>query len=286
MRDGVPRLLDAFRRARVRATFLLSFGPDNAGKAIWNVFTKRVFLKKMIRSGAPSLYGTRTMLSGTLLPARMIAVQYPDLVRQIEAEGHEVGIHAWDHRLWQDHLHEMSRAAIGEEIQCSWDAFEAILGRPARAMGAPAWYATATSLALQDERGLVYASDLRGGRLGFPTLGGYASTTLQVPTTQPCLEELLAAGETDLARCADLVLAEPPEGEARVLPLHAEVEGGVYAHFLETLLEGIRDSGAPVITLEELARDRLAAAEPPPRIDACIREIPGRSGEVFAPVAA
>jgi len=285
MRDGVPSLLDAFGRAGVRATFLLSFGPDNAGKAIWNVFTKKGFLKKMVRSGAPSLYGVRTMLSGTLLPARPIAVHFPEIVKRIEAEGHEVGIHAWDHRLWQDHLHEMSREAIGREIQRAAAAFESILGRPALAMGAPAWYATATSLELQDARGLLYASDIRGGRMGYPTLDGYASTTLQVPTTQPCLEELLTAGETDLARCCELVLAPPAAREARVLPLHAEVEGGVYAHFLDQLLARIRASGAPVLTLEELARDRLASPEPVPTIPACVREIPGRSGEVFAPIA-
>ena len=283
MRDGVPRLLDAFAKAGVRATFLLSFGPDNAGKAIWNVFTKRGFLKKMVRSGAPSLYGLRTMLSGTLLPARMIAVNFPDIVRRIEAEGHEVGIHAWDHRLWQDHLHTMSREQVAREIECAWSAFEKMLGRPARAMGAPAWYATATSLELQDERGLLYASDMRGGRMGYPILEGYRSTTLQIPTTQPCLEELLTAGQTDLAKNVDLVLADPSEAEARVMPLHAEVEGGVYAHFLDGLLGAIRASGAPVITLEELARERLAEPVRPPVVEAAVREIPGRSGVVFAP---
>ncbi len=286
MRDGVPRLLDAFAMAGVRATFLLSFGPDNAGKAIWNVFTKKGFLKKMVRSGAPSLYGVRTILSGTLLPARMIALKFPELVRRIEAEGHEVGIHAWDHRLWQDHLHAMTRERIAADIESAWDAFEELLGRPARAMAAPAWYATATSLELQDERDLLYASDIRGGRMGYPVLDGYRSTTLQVPTTQPCLEELLTAGETDLAKNLELLLADPVEDEARVFPLHAEVEGGVYVRFLDDLLAGISASGAPVITLEELARDRLSQADPPPVFNAALREIPGRSGVVFAPLVA
>jgi hypothetical protein len=38
MRDGVPRLLEIFRKENVKATFFLSFGPDNAGKAIFNIF--------------------------------------------------------------------------------------------------------------------------------------------------------------------------------------------------------------------------------------------------------
>jgi len=54
MRDGVPRLLDAFGRFGVKATFFLAFGPDNSGKAIWNLFRRKGFLKKMLRTGAPS----------------------------------------------------------------------------------------------------------------------------------------------------------------------------------------------------------------------------------------
>jgi undecaprenyl phosphate-alpha-L-ara4FN deformylase len=286
MRDGVPRLLDSFRRAGVRATFLLSFGPDNSGKAIWNVFTRKGFLRKMLRSGAPSLYGWRTMLSGTLLPARMIALRFPDLVRRIEAEGHEVGVHAWDHRLWQDHLHELSRQQVEDQVRRACDAFQAILGRPPRAMGAPAWYATADSLAVQDALGILYASDMRGGAPGFPVLDGYRSTTLQIPTTQPCLEELLTLGERDLSACLRRVLAAPQGVPARVLPLHAEVEGGAYAAFLEDLLAALQAEGAQVITLEELAGELLAAPAPPAVLESCLREIPGRSGGVLAPRSA
>ena len=59
MRDGVPRLLDTFKAFGGRATFFLAFGPDNSGKAIWNVFRTKGFLKKMLRTGAPRLYGWR-----------------------------------------------------------------------------------------------------------------------------------------------------------------------------------------------------------------------------------
>ena len=50
MRHGVPRLLDAFRRFGVKATFFLAFGPDNAGKAVWNLFRSKGFFKKMLRT--------------------------------------------------------------------------------------------------------------------------------------------------------------------------------------------------------------------------------------------
>ena len=283
MRDGVPRLLDAFARWGVRASFFLCFGPDNAGKAIWNLFSRRGFLTKMWRTGAPRLYGWRTIVSGTLLPARLVALRFPELVRRIAAEGHEVGVHGWDHRLWQDHLDELDETRIAEQYARACGAFESILGRAPRASGAPAWYQTPVSLRVQDGLELLYASDARDCAPGYPELEGYASTTLQIPTTQACLEELLTLGEHDLQVCARRVLEPRGDAPARVIPLHAEVEGGRYAAFLEHLLGGIRDAGAAVRTLEEIALDLLARRPRPPRFRAARRELPGRSGTVLAP---
>jgi hypothetical protein len=283
MRDGVPRLLALLAEFKLRATFFLSFGPDNAGKAIWNVLRRPGFLKKMVRTGAPSLYGWRTILSGTLLPARMIGERFPDLVRRIEAEGHEVGVHAWDHRLWQDHLETMDRAAIDREFARSFACFEKILGRRPRSVAAPAWCATRTSLQAQDALGLLYASDMRGGAPGFPVLDGYRSTTLQFPTTQPCLEELLAIGQRDLDRCAGEVLSPVPGLDHAVLPIHAEVEGGVFHGFFRTLLERMQALGVAVRTLEVAARAVLDGRRAIDPLPACAKEIPGRSGRVLTP---
>jgi undecaprenyl phosphate-alpha-L-ara4FN deformylase len=281
MRDGVPRLLDTFKRFGVEATFFLAFGPDNSGKAIWNLFRSKGFLKKMLRTGAPKLYGWRTVLSGTLLPARLIAAKFPDLVRRISDEGHEVGVHAWDHRLWQDHLDSLTRAQIEQQFARAFEYFEKALRRRPGSVAAPAWCATATSLQVQDGLGLQYASDIRGSEFGYPELDGYRSTTLQLPTTQPCLEELLTLGRKDLDACAEEVLAAPATARLAVVPLHAEVEGGVYGPFLEKLLRGIAARGARVQTLKEAAAEILRAADPPPIIRVAALPMLGRAGRVI-----
>lgn len=283
LRRGVPRLLDAFARAGVQASFFLSYGPDNAGKAIWNVVRQRGFLRKMLRTGAPKLYGWRTILSGTLLPARPIGLGLPELVRRIAAEGHEVGVHAWDHRLWQDHLPKLPRARVAEEVARACAAHAEILGEAPRAMAAPAWLMTPAALAAEDARDLLYASDMRGGSPGYPELDGYRARTLQIPTTQPCLEELLSLGCTDRGAWIDRLLARPCDaGENLVLPLHAEVEGGPYLPVLEELLERLRDDGAEVERLDAYAARLLAAASPPTPRAAELRPWPGRAGQVFA----
>ncbi|HOX37007.1 MAG TPA: polysaccharide deacetylase family protein [Candidatus Brocadiia bacterium] len=283
MRDGVPRLLETFKEFGVRATFFLAFGPDNSGKAIWNIFRRKGFLKKMVRTGAPKLYGWRTVLSGTLLPARPIAAGFPDIVRRIETEGHETAVHAWDHRLWQDHLDRLGENRIRGEFARSFDAYEKALGHRPEAVGAPAWFATASSLRIQDSLGLRYASDMRSGAPCYPVFDGYRSTTLQIPTTQPCLEELLTQGLRDEAECVRRVLTPQPGVETSVIPLHAEVEGGVYNGFLRAMLRVMAESGTHVITMREWASDLSSRNPGPPTVRAARRELPGRSGLVFAP---
>lgn len=280
MRDGVPRLLDTFGAFGVQATFFLAFGPDNAGKAIWNVFRQRGFLRKMLRTGAPKLYGWRTILSGTLLPARPIAAKFPDLVRRIADEGHEVAVHAWDHRLWQDHLGRLTVGQIEEQFARAFEAFERILGRRPHAVAAPAWCATPASLQVQDRLGLEYASDIRGTGCGYPELEGYHSSTLQVPTTQPCLEELLTLGRRDLDACVAEVLAVAADAPFAVVPLHAEVEGGAYRAFLPMLLHAVARRGIRVQTLREMAAEALASAPSPPVIRVHPQALPGRAGRV------
>ena len=103
-RDGVPNLLADLARFGAKATFYFSMGPDNSGKALRRIFTRKGFLKKQLRSGAPSAYSLKTMLYGVLLPAPMIAASFPGVLRETEQRGHEVGIHCWDHVKWHDYL--------------------------------------------------------------------------------------------------------------------------------------------------------------------------------------
>jgi hypothetical protein len=282
MKNGVPKLLDILAGCQIKATFFLAFGPDNSGKAIWQIFRQKGFLKKMVKTKAPKLYGWRTVFSGTLLPARPIATAFPDLVRCIRDSGHDVGVHAWDHRLWQDHLHHMSREAINTQFARACGAFHSILGDKPQAVASPSWQATPLSLAVEDTLGILYASDLRGGAPCFPQMENYTATTLQLPTTTRCLEELLTMGVHDEKGWEAALLEDCKLQTHTVFPLHAEVEGGPFAGFFAQLLPKMLAQGVKVITMQEYAQRVLAKRE-----DICIRqvrmvEIPGRGGCVAA----
>jgi peptidoglycan/xylan/chitin deacetylase (PgdA/CDA1 family) len=283
MRNGVPRLLDQLKRLDAKATFCLAFGPDNSGKAIFNLL-KPGFAKKMLGSGAPKLYGWRTTVSGTLLPARPIASAFPDLVRRIEAEGHEVALHAWDHRRWQDHVDEMPDAEIRAHYESAAKSYAEILGHAPRGAGAAAWIVNPRSLAIEDSLGLAWASDLRGGPPCRLRADGRVFATPQIPTTGRCIEELLTTGvphprTMPITRALiDALIADMMNANPAILAVHAEVEGGPYSVVLGETVARLRGEGYSVVTLGALAAS-LDAASLPVR-DLAFKPLAGRSGRV------
>ncbi len=280
MRDGVPVLLDILEQHGLKATFCLSFGPDNAGKAIFRLFKDPAFLKKMLTTGAPSLYGWRTVLSGTLLPARPIASAFPELVRDIVNEGHECVVHAWDHRLWQDHLEEMSEEQIRAEFAKAFDEYEKILGNRPHAVAAPGWQATELSLEVEAGLGLDWASDLREGPPCFLRVRNQPLDLLQIPTTGPCIEELLAAGIREKQEISDALLNALSTEPYPVLAVHAEVEGGIFSSFFNEFLPRLLSAHDGCITIGQMADGLLEQREKIPLRNFTRVTLPGRAGTV------
>ena len=278
MKAGVPSLLKTLRDAGVKATFFLSFGPDNSGKAIWNILRKRGFFSKMIRTGAPHLYGFKTLLYGTLLPAPLIASAYPEIVRQIDQETHEIGVHAWNHRLWQDNLDRLSAEKIRQEFERSFAAYRVILGREPRAVAAPAWYCNQTSLEVQDGLSLDYSSDTRGRKPFFPRMGGRVYRTLQIPTSQLGIEEMIGRGGVTRGNLVDHQIAQLKRKRFNTVPVHAEIEGGSYHGHFRGFLKGAMKSGFRFRPLQHLCG--VAKEEGAPVRDVVLEEFPGRSGLV------
>jgi peptidoglycan/xylan/chitin deacetylase (PgdA/CDA1 family) len=275
-RDGVPRLLEIFEDAGIKATFYFSMGPDNSGKAIRRVFTRRGFLRKMLRTRAPSMYGLKTMLYGTLLPPPMIAASFPDILRTTLRSGHEVGIHCWDHVKWHDLLPWMPKQTTLMELARASALFEEILGRRARTTAAPGWTVTADSLEIQDAMQLDYCSDSRGAAPFYPVIEGRRFATLQIPTTLPTMDELLGENGIGAENINDHYLSLVRPG-LNVHTIHAELEGKAMAPIFIDLLRRLRERQARFVTLAEVAAETGAAA---PAAPLAMGEIDGRAGTV------
>jgi undecaprenyl phosphate-alpha-L-ara4FN deformylase len=242
MRLGLPRLLSLLRENDLRATFYLSIGPDASGRAILQILKNPRFLKKMVRTRAASLYGFRTALYGTLLPSPKIALSFPELVRRILAEGHEAQFHAWDHRRWQDELTVRPEGWIRDWFRRGIDGFEALTGKRPTSFGAPAW--------LIDDRVLSMVRDLRFDYLSCtrakePFIHEGVGL-IEIPSDLPCFEEMgIEEGERE-------ILTRLAEGGIHVLPVHAEVEGGLMRDNFVRLIHAAKRLDYRILPLGEL----------------------------------
>ena len=252
-RDGVPQLLKILERFGIKATFYFSLGPDNSGKAIRRIFRKG-FLDKMLRTRAPSMYGLRTMLYGTLLPAPLIGKQLPDVLLSVTNAGHETGIHCWDHVKWHDYLSLFPKQTTSRELEQAGTIFSEIFGCSARTTAAPGWTVTADSLDIQDNMGLTYCSDSRGHSPFFPTMNGRVFKTLQIPSTLPTMDELLGENGITLETINETYLQSLKPG-LNVHTIHAELEGNALSKTFVELLERLADRNVRFVTLAEAVKE-------------------------------
>jgi undecaprenyl phosphate-alpha-L-ara4FN deformylase len=276
----VPRLLDLFAKEEVKATFFFSLGPDTSGRAIKRVF-RRGFVKKVLSASPAASYGWKTMLYGTLLPAPDIGGRKETVARMRDAAkaGHSVGIHAWDHIDWHDHLPRMSRGEIEAVVSKEHARFLEIFGAPAAFQAAPGWTATPLSVEVQEAHGILATSDTRGGGPFFARRAdGTPSRVLEIPSTLPTLDELLALHGGAGARAAVCkvlrvgVSSDPAaggvgaargDGSLHVHSIHTEIEGA--ASFHDWFAEQVRawkSDGVRFLTFEEICRPLLFASAP------------------------
>ncbi|WP_193215052.1 polysaccharide deacetylase family protein [Luteolibacter marinus] len=277
--EGVPALVSLLAGCGIPATFLFSLGPDNTGKAIRRVF-RPGFFKKVSRTGVVQMYGVRTLLNGTLLPAPHIGRRHHDLMREVHDKGFEAGIHCHDHYHWQDHLFDMSLEEVRDEFGRARAEFERIFGFAARTAGAAGWQASAASKQVYDEAGLRYASDCRGGTPFFPRIDGKVFRTLEIPTTLPTLDELLGRPEFPDDAMVPHYLGLLRDDRPNVFTLHAEIEGMSKLPLFRCLLREWLARGVTFVTMETLADQILARREEVPVRDMEMAEIDGRSGTV------
>jgi peptidoglycan/xylan/chitin deacetylase (PgdA/CDA1 family) len=261
MRDGVPRLLEAFAAAGARATFYLSLGADRSGLAVLQAL-RPGFLQKMRRTGAARVYGLRTVLSGTLLPARPIALAFPELSRRVHA-AHETGVHAWEHRHWQDRLLTWPREKVERELDRGRDAYVQVIGEPPRTYAAPAWLSCDTAVLHEETYGLDFASDCRGTEPFLPVIGGRTLKTPQVPSTLPTLDEALGDTHATAEEYFTAMLDRLRPGGWEVFTLHAELEGGPFAPGFARFLGEAKRRGVRLMPLGQLVAERQAAGALP-----------------------
>ncbi|MEZ5979492.1 MAG: polysaccharide deacetylase family protein [Planctomycetota bacterium] len=247
-RLGVPTLCRILEERGLEATFFFSVGPDNMGRHLWRLLRPR-FLVKMLRSGAPSLYGWDIVTKGTVVPGPVIGERLALVIRGCAERGHEIGLHAWDHHRWQMHLDRMTDVEIEHCTRQGYDLLAEIVGAVPECSACPAWRADERSLLIHSKFPFVHQSDCRGRSIFLPMVGEAVLDRPQIPTTLPTYDELIGRnGVTDDNYNDEIVRRIDAEG-LNVLTIHAEVEGISRAPLFERFLDRLEAEGVKVLPL-------------------------------------
>jgi len=275
--EGVPALLELFRRFDVEATFLFSLGPDHTGRAIRRVF-RPGFLSKVQRTSVTEHYGYKTLMYGVLLPGPHIARRAGHVMRAARDDGHEVGIHCYDHVRWQDFVAGKDEAWTRRELELACRAFNEVFDSAPTTHGAAGWQLNSHLLGLEQEKGFAYASDVRGRSPFIPSMGGIDFECVQIPTTLPTLDELIGCDGNTPDNVHETVFMASREvlPHGHVYTLHAELEGMKLLPVMERLILAWRDAGDEMLTTRAIY-DGLDTTSLP-RKQIILGEVPGRSG--------
>jgi peptidoglycan/xylan/chitin deacetylase (PgdA/CDA1 family) len=281
--DGTRRLCDTLGELGLLASFFVAMGPDHSGRALKRVF-RPGFLKKQMHSGAASAYGPVTMLYGLLLPGPIIAQSAPGLLNRLINEGHEVGLHGWDHVYWHDRVRYLDPARTRRQLELAAGLFRQITGLNPATFASPGWQVNDAALLAMAAMGLSHVSCTRGSHPFRPLVAGRVLPLIELPTTMPSLDEVLSLAQVNPANAGRYLADQVRPGRLNVFTLHGEVEGRQMAPVLRQFLNILLERG---VVFQRLVDAALQAAQGPlPAEGIAWSTVPNRAGELaFQPSA-
>jgi peptidoglycan/xylan/chitin deacetylase (PgdA/CDA1 family) len=183
-----------------------------------------------------------------------MAEHVQELMQAAVEAGHEVGILSFDPVVWVNKAAFEKQGWTRRQLTRAVESFDHVMGSPPRYHAAAGWQVNPDLLSLEQEFGFEYSSDVRGRTLFLPQLQQVESSCVQIPTTLPTIDELLAAdGAATIENVHEFLYAESqyilPHGH--VFSLDAESEGMLHLSQMEKLVvmwrgfsEGLSTLGA------------------------------------------
>ncbi|MCX7966720.1 MAG: polysaccharide deacetylase family protein [Syntrophorhabdaceae bacterium] len=278
MQKGVPALLEMFSRYNIQVSFFIPMGRDNTGRTVKRIFIRKGFLKKASRVGVLKTYGLRTLLYGILLRGPEIAKRAVHLIQEIIKEGHEVGIHGYDHVYWHDHIKHLSKEKTERILKDSVRVYKEITGKAPLSFAAPGWMINPHALDFFQKNGFVYTSDTRGDLPFYPVMEKNRFSIIQIPTTLPTLDEVVGIEGDNPVMLAEYFLTLLKD-DLNILTVHAELEGNRWKKFLEHFIKNSMERGFVFKRLIDVA-DELKNYGKLPFCEISFGTVRGRAGEV------
>jgi undecaprenyl phosphate-alpha-L-ara4FN deformylase len=261
-RLGVPNLLQLLAGYGIKASFFFSVGPDNMGRHLWRLL-RASFLIKMLRSRAASLYGWDILLKGTLWPGPIIHKKTSGIMQLTSKEGHEIGLHAWDHHAWQAHIDTMEYDSIYPSIKKGFELLTEAIGKPPISSAVPGWRSNDDALLAKSEFPFRYNSDCRGEDIFYPVVNGKALEQPQIPTTLPTYDEVIGQNGISDSNYNDYMFSLFRPDRLNILTIHAEVEGIARLNLFDAFLKIARSKEICFVPLGAFLTDDFKIGSAP-----------------------
>ncbi len=272
--EGIPYLLDVFEKHKILSSIFFSVGPDNMGRHLWRLL-KPAFLIKMLRSNAPGLYGWSILLQGTFWPGRNIAKNAGAEIKAACDAGQEIGLHAWDHHLWQQKADFMTAKEAAQQLDLGYSSLQSIASRPVHCSAVAGWKCTETILLEKQHYNFSYNSDCRGDSIFIPVVNGQPLSTPQIPVTLPTYDEIIGQDGINDQNYNEHMLSLIKPDQLNVLTIHAEVEGISRRKLFERFLDLAKQQGIIFTSLNKLLPENQSEL---PHHTIELKSLPGREG--------
>lgn len=254
----LPELLDLLQLLDIKATFFITTGPDRLALNLFKYIADPRRSLRFIKS-KPLRYGSHSF-SGILRKTPVEAV-CPEVLQRANNEGHELGLHGYDHYVWVNNLQQMNETKIKELISRGLKALQATAKADIRGFASPGFTVTSALLRAIDALGFDYSSDFKSN---MPTPPFYPETetkrspVLQVPVSMDSIGELFTMGFSEDEIKAKMRKNRDVWHTKRVpfvIYAHPAHEVGCYLELFSSVLQDLREDSRFIFsTLAQIAQ--------------------------------
>jgi undecaprenyl phosphate-alpha-L-ara4FN deformylase len=255
----LPQLLDLLQHFEIKASFFVTTGPDRLALNMFKYLTNPRSWGRFIKA-RPLRYRLQTF--NGILQTKHVEAVCPEALLRASEEGHELGLHGYDHYTWMNTLQKMSEIEIAERLREGLKALQASTQAEIKSFASPGFRVTDALLQAIDKIGFDYSSDFKINQPTipfYPERGKIRSRVLQVPVSMDSIGELFIKG---LSR--DQIKAQIDTTKdvwcARNVPLvlyaHPVHEIGCYAKLFSSVLQDLADDARfTFLTLAQIAQE-------------------------------
>jgi undecaprenyl phosphate-alpha-L-ara4FN deformylase len=254
----LPEFLDLLRLFDIKGTIFVTTGPDRLATNLLKHLADPRSYRKFVKS-RPFRYGFQSF-DGIL---RHVDVESacPEVLLRVVSEGHEVGLHGYDHYAWMHKLLDMDEATIKAFINKGLEALTAVTATNVTSFAAPGFTVTNAFLRAMDSFTFNYSSDFKCDEPTppfFPKTDNETRHVLQIPVSMDSIGELYAEGvQEDEIKLR--VHASADRWHSKRLPFvlysHPVSEVGCYKELFSSILQDLNeDARFTFMTLAHIAR--------------------------------